>query len=199
MSTVFYTSDAHIGHVKIARIRAEQFVPHINFANDAEVVAWHDNELAARWDAVVTDSDVVWVVGDISSGTNSKQHAALEWFSRRRGIKRLVAGNHDGVHPHNRDFYKWDDAYRAVFQTVTPFARQKVNGVDVMISHFPYEGDHVEVQRYTEYRLRDEGMPLIHGHTHSMSVGDSRVIHVGVDARNMAPVSVADIAEQMAC
>lgn len=38
------------------------------------------------------------------------------------------------------------------------------------MSHYPYarsgDGPERESNRYGEYRLRDTGMPLIHGHTH---------------------------------
>lgn len=197
MSTVFYTSDLHIGHVKIARIRAEVFAPELTFVSDDEVVAWHDNELARKWDAVVADSDNVWVLGDTSSGSSTSEEKALEWVGKRPGVKRLISGNHDKVHPSNRDFFKRFAAFIEVFESVSPFARRKINGVDVLLSHFPYTGDHTDVDRMTQYRLRDEGMPLLHGHTHSDSVGDSRIIHVGVDARGMAPVPTSVIVDQL--
>lgn len=60
-------------------------------------------------------------------------------------------------------------------------------GRKLVLSHFPYSRDR-GLDRYTEYRMPDCGMPVVHGHTHSKrratrSVDGSRQIHVGFDAR----------------
>ncbi|WP_051265718.1 metallophosphoesterase family protein [Nakamurella lactea] len=49
-----------------------------------------------------------------------------------------------------------------------------------------------------EYRLRDEGNWLLHGHTHSSEkVTSSREIHVGLDAWDLGPVEVGAVAKLM--
>lgn len=191
MSQVFYSSDQHIGHGKIAAIRGEQFGWRVRAVE--AMIQYHDAIMANNWDCTVTKDDTVWVVGDISSGANAAQMRALEWFAARPGRKVLVAGNHDGVHPSNRDFMKFWNDYAAVFEAVVPFARRKISGINVVLSHFPYDGDHTAVDRMSQWRLRDEGLPIIHGHTHSMSRGDAKRIHVGVDAWNMTPVPQSEI------
>lgn len=60
-----------------------------------------------------------------------------------------------------------DKQYHEVFAAVAPFARRKFDGREFMLSHFPYHGDHTETERYSSCRLRDIGLPLVHGHTHS--------------------------------
>lgn len=67
-------------------------------------------------------------------------------------------------------------------------ARRRINGVDALLSHYPYDGDHTQQTRYEAYRLRDTGLPLLHGHTHqseqitrSMLTGAPQ-IHVGWDS-----------------
>jgi calcineurin-like phosphoesterase family protein len=78
---------------------------------------------------------------------------------------------------------------------VQPFARRKVNGVNVLLSHFPYAADRGPA-RYMQYRLRDEGEWLLHGHTHGKErFHDQREIHIGVDAWDLRPVPVEDIAK----
>jgi calcineurin-like phosphoesterase family protein len=53
-----------------------------------------------------------------------------------------------------------------------------------MLSHFPYKGDHKPGDRYPEWRLRDEGLPLLHGHVHSAFLISGRQYNVGVDFGN---------------
>ena len=64
------------------------------------------------------------------------------------------------------------------------------------MSHFPYDGDHVEGgDRATQWRLHDEGVILLHGHTHSadrvsLSRAGTTQIHVGLDAWGLRPVAL---------
>jgi calcineurin-like phosphoesterase family protein len=65
----------------------------------------------------------------------------------------------------------------------------------VNLSHFPYIGDsHDSNDRWGEYRLKDYGTTILHGHTHSKkkisrSSRGTLQINVGVDAWSFFPVS----------
>lgn len=165
--------------------------------NGYSAVERHDAVLAFRWDAVVKPDDVVWVLGDISVGGKGAQLKALEWIKQRPGIKHLISGNHDSCHPLHRDSHKWQRTYLEAFESVQMAAKRRVplpdGHVSVMLSHFPYSGDH-GADRYQEWRLRETCMSVIHGHTHSdqkLSLTLERgtpQIHVGVDAWNLTPV-----------
>lgn len=208
---VWFTSDLHVRHKLVARERfaraRRDFTPAF-YVSDAEyddmAVEWHDSELARQWDSRVASDDTVIVVGDVTAGSSKDQrHFLDEWLPNRPGNVILVPGNHDGVHGSNRDADKWFQPYAARFKAISPFLRRRIVGKNVMMSHFPYDGDgeHSKAERYTQYRLADEGLPLIHGHTHSESrVSRSKrgtlQIHVGVDAWGMAPVPLREI-EQM--
>lgn len=192
MASVFYTSDLHIGHQKVAEIRG--------FSTTQE----HDDWLADQWDGVVKRSDdIVYVLGDISAGGSAAQVNALAWFALRRGAKILIPGNHDGSHPMHRDADRWQARYAAVFHPfMPPYRRRKINGQSALLSHFPYEGDR-GADRFTQYRLPNEGLPILHGHTHSAEqtsyctvptwdggngISNTLQIHVGVDAWGGKPV-----------
>lgn len=194
MSNVWLTSDLHIGHRKIAEIRSRAMD-----LNDVILDRYgtqpHDETLAMHWDESVGNDDVVWVLGDISSGTRMAQFGALEWIKRRPGIKHLIAGNHDSVHPLHRDSHKWFPAYMDVFDSVQMAAKRRVglatgSHVTVLLSHFPYAGDHLGVDRYPEWRLRDAGHYILHGHTHGDAIDSwhPKQIHVGLDAWDFKPV-----------
>jgi len=191
---VFFTSDLHIGHRFVAGLRG--------FGEDVEA---HDAELAAQWDKVVNPKgdrgDQVWILGDISVGGDGAQRRALAWLLQRPGRKHLIAGNHDGCHPLHRESHRWQQTYLGVFDSVQMAARRKINGHNVLLSHFPYAGeewgDHADHERYPQWRLSDQGSWLLHGHVHDKERLRGRSIHVGVDAWDLAPVSLEEIAKMI--
>ncbi|WP_457072033.1 metallophosphoesterase [Mycobacteroides abscessus] len=205
MTTVWFTSDLHIGHALVAEERANRAniaVPLAPTERSEHCIRWHDRTLAENWDAVIQPHDQVWVLGDLSAGSSGAQRNALKWIEERPGEKHLVSGNHDRVHPMYRDAHKWQAHYLGVFQSVQPFARRRVGGHTALLSHLPYRGDHTTEQRYNQYRLRDEGEWLLHGHTHSRFINEPkfhpRQLHVGVDAWHMAPVQIGRLADLIA-
>jgi calcineurin-like phosphoesterase family protein len=113
----------------------------------------------------------------------------------------LILGNHDPGHPMHRSAHRNQAVYLNEFQSAQAFARRRINkdGTrhEVMLSHFPYQGDHGE-DRYPQYRLVDLGKPIIHGHTHStekvsFTRHNTLQVHVGVDAWRR-PVRLEEIA-----
>ncbi|WP_099021207.1 metallophosphoesterase [Mycolicibacterium palauense] len=205
MSKVWFIADLHIGHAKVANYRTKGWI--LPSYLGAQVDA-HDRALANNWDNTIGVDDVVWVLGDISSGSTGGQRAALSWLKVRPGRKRLIAGNHDGVHPLHRDAHKWADEYSQAFEYVASGARIRIplappGHMSALLSHFPYTGDHTDTDRHAQWRLRDEGMPIIHGHTHSVtplswSLGPASMqIHVGVDAHELHPVPMSWVTERI--
>lgn len=114
------------------------------------------------------------------------------------GHHHLVLGNHDKAHAKHRDAHKHLRAYLEVFESVAPYARRRIDGREVLLSHYPYATDDGQADRGevrdTQYRLPNEGRWLLHGHTH---MADQRVhgrqIHVGLDAWGMQPVHLDTI------
>lgn len=193
-----YTTDTHVGHRLVARSRGfvvsngeteyhrGQWVP------KADTKA-HDDFLADYWDSTVKENDVTIVGGDIS--INGNQYA-LDWHAARPGIKVLVAGNHDKVHPRNRDAHKHFAAWSKVFTGgIFTFMRGRLAGKEFLISHYPYlgtgqEGHELLEARDPQYRLPDMGVPLLHGHTHGkerdhISDKGTPQLHIGLDAWDM--------------
>lgn len=208
MSNVWFTSDLHIGHALVARERMAPVIAAVVDAvalvtdaaptqlSEPDTIALHDNALAAAWDGLVGPKDQVWVLGDISAGGTAAQERALIWLTQRPGEKHLVSGNHDGCHPMYRDAHKWQRKYLSwrAFVSVQAFARRRIAGRSVLMSHFPYHTDHTTVSRFTQYRLRDEGEPLLHGHTHSHRRANGWEFHVGPDAWGLRPVHIDELA-----
>ena len=78
MSDIFFISDLHIGHDKLAAVRGFDSVDHMNAA------------IADGWRERVTKKDVVIVGGDVVW-----KKSWVPWVQALPGQKRLVLGNHD--------------------------------------------------------------------------------------------------------
>ncbi len=199
MSAVWFSADSHFLHAMVAKLRG--------FTSSAE----HDEEVIRRWNAAIRPDDLVWHLGDVGLGNEAR---VLERATRLNGRKQLVTGNHDPCWPGHRDSRKHQRRWLDVFESVQAFAKVRLDGRLVLLSHMPYSGDHVGEDRHTQFRLRDEGKWLIHGHTHQpnrlgpdpcylttmngadgtgITVPRGREVHAGLDAWDLRPVSEAGI------
>jgi calcineurin-like phosphoesterase family protein len=201
---IWYTSDLHFYHEKVANLRGFGNSPH------------HDSTIMSNWIEQVNPQDDVYILGDIASDARTTANA-LSLIDSLPGNKIIIAGNHDPFHPKNRDWMNWyariQNGYMSI-HAVAPFARRKLAGQTVMLSHFPYYRERgTEEPRDMQYRLRNEGNWLLHGHTHTkeiVTVEDSigpvtdwrnerfiieyphlytREIHVGLDAHDFKLVN----------
>lgn len=75
---------------------------HLSFQSDKPMDIFgdhwqnHADHMAAHWDALVDDNDVVLVPGDLSWAMKLDEAALdLAWIGARPGLKILVKGNHD--------------------------------------------------------------------------------------------------------
>jgi calcineurin-like phosphoesterase family protein len=183
MSATWFTSDTHFLHQKVAELRG--------FATPQE----HGEALVRNWNAVVSHDDVVWHLGDVAIG---HEQEAFAWVRQLNGHKRLITGNHDPCWPGNRLAWKHQAKWQGVFHSVQQYARIKLAGEYVFLSHFPYTGDHTLEPRYVQYRLRDEGAWLLHGHIHNKErVTGYRSIHIGLDAWDLRPVRDTEVIVEM--
>jgi len=181
---VWFTADTHFSHELVAGLRG--------FDSAEE----HDRHVVEVWNSMIEDGDVVWHLGDVSISGSLRRWTP--WVAHLNGTRHLIAGNHDGCHPMHRNSHKMQADYLMHFDSVQTMARRRIEGREVLLSHFPYDGDHTEDQRMTQYRLRNQGVPLLHGHTHSaekvtFAPGSTRQVHVGWDAWKR-PVSLQEVA-----
>lgn len=180
---VWFTSDLHLGHNKVAEYRG--------FSNAQD----HDNAVIGHLINQVGKDDHLWILGDISIGSTGAEAYALDRLNEltTRFYMHLVPGNHDTVHPMRRDAHKKQADWLNVFSSVQPFARRRINGHNVWLSHFPWHGagDRGDgPERHSEVRLHDNGVDLLlHGHLHSPFPNTGpRSWDVGLDAWDLNPV-----------
>lgn len=144
--------------------------------------------LIERWNNVISETDVVWVLGDVGLGDIRE---SLRCVEKLKGVKHLVVGNHDRMFK-ERDRSVWEQAYRdAGFASIHHGQHFFEDGeTELLLCHFPYRGDSGATDRFTEMRAVDEGLPLLHGHTHGRWRKNGRMIDVGVDAWGGTPVAL---------
>lgn len=152
---IWVMSDAHLFHLLVSTLRGytvEEFTK--IFVDD--------------WMSKVRPKDQVWLLGDLTGGGYVDMTFSL--LESLPGEKHLIIGNHDSCFPGHRDSHRAMQKYYRVFTSVQLHARRSINGTKVMVSHFPYSGDHTDGERHNQWRLPDYGVPIIHGHTHSSDI-----------------------------
>lgn len=179
-----FTADTQIFHDLTSSLRG--------FATNDE----HHDHVEQEWNAHVDPRDTVIVVGDSHM---SSLEEAMAFYNRLPGKKVLLKGNHDKNHPMYRNAFNMEAAYRQAFAECMESMRVKFAGIDFLVNHFPYNGDTEgrESDRYVQWRLRDLGTPIIHGHVHSAdkvtySALGTAQLHVGWDAWHR-PVTIEEI------
>jgi calcineurin-like phosphoesterase family protein len=184
--TVFFTSDQHFGHERILELGSGR-----PFNNIRE----HNDFIVKQWVSQVKYDDVVYVLGDVAFGGGEGFEKNVNIFSWLPGVKYLVPGNHDKIWSGNSESYidKYFDAYVNAGFIILPEVTQIMFTVDgrevpLLLSHLPYESTLVQTdkraEKFKKQRPNDDGLPLLHGHTHSREMFHSHPLslHVGVDA-----------------
>lgn len=157
----FVTSDHHFGHENILDLEDRPF----------DSVSDMEEKLAARWNEVVSPSDVVYHLGDMCY-QDATTHEY--WNDRLNGSLILVEGNHDYVEPEVAEFPVVQSC--AVTSSSVMFALQHEN--------FNWDSDKW----------------LIHGHTHSNTKALCRhnnMVNVSVEVTNYYPVPLQLISEEI--
>lgn len=187
--TVLFTSDLHLGHRTVSEIRG------------FDSIEEHDRVVLGNISKVVRPGDTLWILGDVAMGGWKETIVPfMELVSTNRINTHVVLGNHDRPAPNNSNghAYVTEFATRGGFASVSTVAKISVEGRSLLMSHYPYDGDHTEEERYDQFRLRDLGTTLLHGHTHSdqrvsRSSNGTLQIHVGLDAWGLKPVPLHQI------
>lgn len=179
--TIWLSSDWHFNHPYVARLRGY------------ETAEEHDAELIDRLNASVRPTDTLWFLGDLNMKDLT---GALEKVDRINGTKHIVFGNHDAGHPMHRRAHTHQRRYLESFASTQTMAQLRRGDERLMLSHFPYYGDHPATpDRHVEWRLnpvanggkyQSEYRWLAHGHVHDAFQRSGVGYNVGVD---FAPVT----------
>ena len=187
--TVLFTSDLHLGHRTVSEIRGFNSIEE------------HDRVVLGNISKVARPGDTLWILGDVAmGGWRDNILPLMALVAGYRINAHAVLGNHDRPAPNNSNGHAYvsEFAMRGGFASVSTVAKISVEGRSLLMSHYPYDGDHTEEERYDQFRLRDLGTTLLHGHTHSdqrvsRSSNGTLQIHVGLDAWGLKPVTLHQI------
>jgi len=113
---------------------------------------------------MVQPQDTVFHLGDFSFGSYDETKNVLD---RLNGHIHLIKGNHDQV------VLRSD--LKARFESVRDYFRTTVEGIDVVMFHYPIK----------EWDKMHRGSYHLYGHVHGkdMELNDRRAMDVGIDAR----------------
>jgi len=161
---VFFTSDTHFGHGGALGLYRRPF---------ASVAAMNEG-LAERWNETVGFDDVVWHLGDFA--IRQRPGVVAELLARLNGRKHLVAGNNDP--PATAELAGWE--------SVQPYAEMTVEGVSVVLCHYPFRS----------WRGMGKGWINLHGHSHGRLKPLPQQFDVGVDVWDFRPVTLSEILQR---
>lgn len=115
MAKKFYISDWHFGHKNVLAFDNRPF----------KSIEEMNNELIRRWNDVVSDGDIVYILGDMFWCTPSKAAPIMDQLN---GQKFLIKGNHD----------KWHDAkFDKKFVKIDEYIEVEDEGRKVVLCHYP--------------------------------------------------------------
>lgn len=162
---IWFTSDTHFGHKNIIQFCNRPW-PNVGEMNAG---------LISNWNALVSDSDTVYHLGDLSFVNNEWTSSLLRQL---KGEIVLVKGNHDR---------NWDSPRLSrIVQSETV----EVEGQKLYLSHRPA----------SKWEGAAEGVWHLHGHLHGNSYHrdwpaptEFKRLDVGVDCWGWKPINVAQI------
>lgn len=161
MPNVFLASDHHFGHEKCVSTFVRKDGSPLRAFKDADHM---NEEIIRRHNSVVTSSDLVYFLGDVTANKKHLHHA-----SRLNGRKRLVKGNHDDAKT---------PLYMEHFEEIYGVKELK----DMILSHVPLHPDHVG--RFGRN---------VHGHLHDKYVNSVNFLCVSLEHTNYYPLSLDEV------
>ena len=153
--TIFVISDTHFGHTNILNFKQEDGSHVRNFSCVEEM----NEHMVERWNSVVSDSDIVYHLGDVYFGKG------YEHLYRLKGRKRLVLGNHDN--PKNEHILN-------NFQKIMVW--RMFPEYNATLSHIPLHSTSLHKTKYN-----------VHGHVHRNSLPAPEYVNASVEVIDFTP------------
>ena len=170
---IYFTSDLHFNHDREFVWKPRGFNS-VNEMNDA---------IISNWNNMITDDDIVYVLGDLMLGGPDKMEDGLDLLRQLKGKIHVIIGNHDTDNRIDK-YFEVDN-----IKSVNFGGRLKYRGRSFFLSHYPTEVSNLEASPY-------ECVINLHGHTHSKSKfydGKPYMYNVALDAHDNKPVLIDDI------
>ena len=181
---IFFSADHHFGHANIIKYCSRPF-------SSADEM---NEEMVKRWNEVVDPNDLVYYLGDFSLSKS----LVVPFATRLNGEKYLIMGNHDACHPtHKKKAAVGLEIYKnAGFKEITLEKTIELAGQPVLLNHLPYLDEEPKLEykgKFSNYRPKETGDWLIHGHVHEKWKTKEHMLNVGVDVWDFYPVPMAEV------
>lgn len=167
---IYLASDFHFGHNKEFLYKPRGY----------NSIFEHDKDVIARYNNIVKDGDIVYILGDVYM--MDKEHG-VECLRQLKGNKHIIRGNHDTD-------AKWE-TYKE-FASLDGYAQMlKYNDYNFFLCHYPTLTSNYDDGTHISQRIIN-----ISGHTHfkeKFFEGNPFVYNVCLDAHDNKPVSIEDI------
>lgn len=166
--SIWFTSDLHFNNENIIKYNNRPF-------NSVEEM---NEKLIENWNSIVSQEDIVYVLGDFIMGSPKDVKPILD---KLKGKIILIVGNHDT----NAKL----DIYSELNIEIHEVLKLKIGKIIYILFHYPIFIRSWEGQ--TKNRIY-----ALSGHTHSENKFYENIpwnYNVGVDANNYKPVNIEDI------
>lgn len=197
---IYFTSDTHFGHSNILNFEINRWnlintTPEQLYSNhlignyddicdpkklkkkiNDILIKEHDRELIWRWNEIVKEEDLVFILGDFSF-LNAKD--TEEILKCLKGTKVLIEGNHDPLFLNNKYFD------RSLFKEIISYKEITYKGRSICLMHYPI--------MYFNHMDKPKDHCHIHlfGHLHGRSLPiPINSYNVGVDINNYYPIHI---------
>lgn len=166
----YYIADTHFGHENVLKFDNRPFLS----------VDEMDEILIAQWNAVVKDTDDIYIIGDFIY----RAEKPYTWYlNQLKGRKHLIQGNHDG------NLLK-DEAAKEYFVSIDKMTYVKDGDYTIVLCHFPI----------AEWNKYWRGSWHIYGHIHNQKKGcfqfmsgEDRTLNAGCMINNYTPVTIEQL------
>lgn len=164
---IWYVSDTHFCHGRIIVLAKRPFGS----------VEEMDEAMIANWNDVVAEGDIVYFNGDFATFGRGAE-TIREIFSRLKGVKHLVIGNHDEENETTLSL-PWASIQHQVLVR---------DGTEsVFLAHYAH---------VTWPGIR-KGSRHLYGHTHGQLKGTRQSLDISVDATGFKPISLTQAIAKM--
>jgi len=170
---IFFTSDLHLGHANVIEYCDRPFAS----------VEEMDGAIRKNWNGVISDKDIVFILGDFCFGSRQTWRYHLD---NLHGLKYLIEGNHDKSVP--------SDMFIEVSQlrNLIIYGDDEIpDGQRMTLCHYPM------ISWYQSHC----GAWQLYGHVHGafsrkgvdMDKTTHNQLDVGVDVHDFTPISYHDV------
>ena len=171
---IFFISDTHFNHGGSLRWGHN--------ARPFSSVSEMNNFMVTKWNSVVQENDVVYIIGDFAYKCH--KNAILQIEKQLNGVKHLIEGNHDIVL--SSKLACWESVSQIKQINVMIEGKEQ----EIILCHYPM----------LSWRHSNKGSWQLHGHTHGtiqQSNQNCKRLDLSVECWDYTPVSLNQVVAAM--